>query len=93
MTYNEAVNSLDGISNLINHYEFDQPKRTYYGIAIDTIRQLLTMQREPCANCPMIPVRPVWKENKIYCGACGKRIPRKIGAHYCHKCGRMINWL
>ena len=46
-----------------------------------------------CANCPLDPIRPVWKDNKIYCGACGKRIPRKINAHYCHKCGRQINWL
>ncbi len=93
MTYNEAVNALDGLSELVNHYEFDQPQRTYYGIVIDTIRQLLTMRREPCANCGHISVRPVNKDNKIYCGSCGKRIPRKINAHYCHKCGRMIRWI
>lgn len=61
-----------------------------------TVRQQwcpLIEMHEPCANCPLDPVRPVWKENKIYCGACGKRIPRKINAHYCHKCGRGINWL
>ena len=42
--------------------------------------------------CTQEAVKPVWKDNKIYCGACGKRIPRKIGAHYCHKCGRQIAW-
>ena len=93
MTYNEALNALDNIGRLVNNYEFDQPQRTYYGIAIDTIRKLLTMQKEPCVNCPMIPVRPVSKDNKIYCGACGRRIPKKINAQYCHKCGRSINWL
>ena len=47
----------------------------------------------PCFNCPMQPVRPTWRDNKAYCGQCGKRIPLKINANYCHKCGRGINWL
>ena len=37
------------------------------------------------------PVYPVLKNNKIYCGSCGKRIPRKIKARFCHKCGKKIN--
>ena len=93
MTYNEAVNALDGLRKLVDNCEFDPSKRTYYGNAIKTIRQLLVMQREPCANCPYIPVRVVLHDNKTYCGACGKRIPLKIKANYCHKCGREIYWL
>ena len=47
----------------------------------------------PCFNCPMNPIRPTWQQGKAYCGQCGKRIPLKIKANYCHKCGREINWL
>ena len=47
----------------------------------------------PCFNCPMQPIRPTYHDNKVYCGQCGKRIPLKIKANYCHKCGREINWL
>ena len=46
----------------------------------------------PCFNCPMQPIRPTYRDNKVYCGQCGKRIPLKINANYCHKCGREINW-
>lgn len=28
-----------------------------------------------------------------YCGNCGCRIPLKIKAHYCHKCGTEIDWI
>ena len=58
-------------------------------------RKLILMKpgdHEVCRNCLYQPIRPVWKDNKIYCGACGKRIPRKINAHYCHNCGRRILW-
>ena len=37
-----------------------------------------------------VPVYPTWKDGKMYCGYCGKRIPSKIGARYCHKCGTPI---
>lgn len=43
--------------------------------------------------CPLNPIRPTWQQGKAYCGQCGKRIPLKIKANYCHKCGREINWL
>ena len=46
----------------------------------------------PCFNCPMQPIRPTYRDNKVYCGQCGKRIPLKINAYYCHKCGREIDW-
>lgn len=46
----------------------------------------------PCFNCPMKPIRPTWQQGKAYCGQCGKRIPLKINANYCHKCGREILW-
>ena len=46
----------------------------------------------PCANCPLDPVKPTWNQGKAYCGACGKRIPQKINARFCHKCGREIAW-
>ena len=50
-------------------------------------------EHEVCVNCPMNPIRPTWQQGKAYCGQCGKRIPLKIKANYCHKCGREINWL
>ena len=50
-------------------------------------------EHEVCVNCPMNPIRPTWQQGKAYCGQCGKRIPLKIKANYCHKCGRGINWL
>ncbi len=37
-------------------------------------------------------VEPTWRQGKAYCGACGKRIPLKIGARFCHKCGRSVKW-
>ena len=37
-------------------------------------------------------VEPTWQQGKAYCGACGKRIPLKIGARFCHKCGKPISW-
>ena len=38
-----------------------------------------------------IPLK--YRDGKYYCGACGKRIPLKIKAHYCHKCGVKLLWL
>ena len=42
---------------------------------------------------PTKPVKPTWKDGKAYCGWCGKRIPLKIKAHFCHKCGKEIDWI
>ena len=50
-------------------------------------------ENELCVNCPLQPIRPIWKDGKAYCGQCEKRIPLKIKANFCHKCGREINWL
>ena len=36
--------------------------------------------------------KPEWQCGKAYCGACGRRIPPKIKARYCPKCGREIDW-
>lgn len=36
--------------------------------------------------------KPTWQQGKAYCGQCGCRIPLKIKARYCHKCGTKINW-
>lgn len=37
--------------------------------------------------------KPVYRDEfHVYCGACNKRIPLKIKANYCHKCGEKINW-
>ena len=36
------------------------------------------------------PVQIVTRNGKEYCGTCGKRIPRKIKARYCHKCGQKV---
>ena len=39
------------------------------------------------------PVVPRYKDPyHAYCGACGCRIPLKIKARYCHKCGRAVKW-
>lgn len=35
-----------------------------------------------------VPV--IYSNNKQYCGGCMKRIPKKIKAHYCHKCGKRL---
>ncbi len=37
-------------------------------------------------------VKPTWQQGKAYCGSCGKRIPLKIGARFCHKCGQAVKW-
>ena len=36
---------------------------------------------------------PIWSQGKSYCGYCGKRIPKKIKAKYCPKCGQKIKWI
>jgi len=38
-------------------------------------------------------IRPTWRQGKAYCGACGRRIPLKIKAKFCHKCGCPISWM
>lgn len=48
---------------------------------------------EVCVNCPLQPVKITMRDNKYYCGACGKRIPHKIKANFCPKCGRQILWI
>ena len=37
-------------------------------------------------------VEPTWQQGKAYCGSCGKRIPLKIGARFCHKGGKELKW-
>ena len=37
-------------------------------------------------------VEPTWQQGKAYCGSCGRRIPLKIGARFCHKCGQAVKW-
>lgn len=37
-------------------------------------------------------VHVICNSNKNYCGNCLKRIPKKIKAKYCPKCGRRIKW-
>ena len=77
----KAINGL----NEITHYDGEQ---MFYndifirGIADDAL-ELLKEQEA---------VEPTWRQGKAYCGSCGKRIPLKIGARYCHKCGRTVKW-
>lgn len=40
----------------------------------------------------MSAVKPISKDNKYYCGSCGKRLQMKFKPYYCHKCGRMIDY-
>ena len=91
MTYNRMIQLINVLNQ--HHAGFDLVQD---GAELEemynTLFDFLNTNRR-CANCPMDPVRPVYKDNKIYCGACGKRIPAKINAHYFHKCGRGINWL
>ncbi len=51
--------------------------------ALDLIDELLKEQEA---------VKPTWQQGKAYCGSCGKRIPLKIGARFCHKCGQAVKW-
>jgi len=41
----------------------------------------------------LLPVETVFRGGKFYCGACGKRIRKKIKARYCPKCGRKIEYV
>ena len=34
----------------------------------------------------------IYSNNKQYCGGCLKRIPKKIKAKYCHKCGKRLSY-
>ena len=46
MTTRIAMEALSELSEKINDYEFDQAKRTYYGLAIDTaIKELVNYER------------------------------------------------
>ena len=38
------------------------------------------------------PIKPTFQQGKAYCGKCGCRIPTKIKARFCHKCGKEIKW-
>lgn len=50
-------------------------------------------EKQRAGWCPLLgSVAPEWRQGKAYCGNCGKRIPLKIGARFCHKCGREIDW-
>ena len=48
--------------------------------------------KENFGNLPVTSAKPTWQQGKAYCGACGKRIPLKIKARFCHKCGKEIDW-
>ena len=57
--------------------------------------QMTNEQMEECIKETNKYIRQydiTWQNGKCYCGYCGKRIPRKIKARYCHKCGHKINW-
>ena len=65
------------------YYRNDEvPIRISYQCVVD-ILDLLKEQEE---------VEPTWQQGKAYCGSCGKRIPLKIGARFCHKCGQAVKW-
>ena len=55
-------------------------------LAYSSVVELLALLKEQEA------VKPTWQQGKAYCGSCGKRIPLKIGARFCHKCGRQVSW-
>ena len=81
MTNEDAIKWLENLKNDIGnpHYEC----LWHYAQAIDEICALLKEQEA---------VEPTWHQGKAYCGSCGKRIPSKIGARYCHKCGKPLKW-
>lgn len=60
-----------------------EAQQMYYGIAVDGAIQEMRDRA---------PEAPIFRDGKIYCGWCNRRIPRKIKAHYCHKCGKEILW-
>lgn len=68
------------------------PHSYYVEVPEDCMKKKLDDMGMPCANCPLQPIRPTYRDNKVYCGQCGKRIPLKIKADFCHKCGKAIWW-
>lgn len=48
--------------------------------------------KEYGADDSVTATKAEWRDGKAYCGGCGKRIPAKIGAKFCHKCGKYIAW-
>ena len=60
---------------------------------IENIKQTAqSMMEGVCLLKEQEAVEPTWQQGKAYCGSCGKRIPLKIGARFCHKCGKPILW-
>jgi len=55
-------------------------------ISLECVEDILKLLKEQEA------VEPTWQQGKAYCGSCGKRIPLKIGARFCHKCGQAVKW-
>ena len=48
---------------------------------------------EVCANCPLIPVKPRYKDSfHCYCGKCNKRIALKYKPNFCLRCGQKVDW-
>ena len=45
---------------------------------------------ELCANCPLNPVRPIYKGKKAYCGHCHKLL--SVSGDYCSKCGQKVEF-
>ena len=71
--------------NWLKNLDHDQPEceEEWAGLYIEKAIALLKEQDA---------VEPTWQQGKAYCGSCGKRIPLKIGARFCHKCGRSVKW-
>ena len=86
--HNEAVDRVKS-GNFNSGYGFD------LGLLINAVGELGEMLRDGrlVEAKAIAPVRPTYRQGKAYCGACGKRIPLKIKANFCHKCGRQILWI
>lgn len=61
------------------------------GLEIERLESQARIDRSILKESLIESIKPIYRQGKVYCGVCGKRIPRKIKAHYCHKCGTKIN--
>lgn len=78
----EYIEILSKTVKTVEEFNEDAPIK----ISLECIEDILELLKKQDA------VKPTGQQGKAYCGACGKRIPLKIGARFCHKCGIPILW-
>lgn len=81
--YEQAKNYLRTIDETIVLLNQQENDIHHMGLIIEEYEKELKKQEA---------VKPTWQQGRAYCGSCGRRIPLKIGARYCHKCGKALKW-